>query len=93
MLVVDDADPVSGEPSTSPEDVPDPQDVTTFERSKLDWNELGQSPHDDILEWYRGLIRLRRSLPELRDDRLDRVAVTVENACCLVVRRGRLTVA
>ncbi len=50
-------------------------------------------PHHDILDWYRRLIDLRRSMPELRDGRLDRTVVTVENEHSLVVRRGRVTVA
>jgi maltooligosyltrehalose trehalohydrolase len=46
-----------------PEDVPDPQDVSSFDRSKLDWSELSQEPHRSLLGWYRNLIRLRRELP------------------------------
>jgi maltooligosyltrehalose trehalohydrolase len=46
----------------SPRDVPDPQDAATFERSKLDWNEIERPPHDGIRDWYRGLIALRRDL-------------------------------
>jgi maltooligosyltrehalose trehalohydrolase len=46
-------------------DVPDPQAVETFQRSKIDWGEPGRSPHADILDWHRRLIALRaaRSLP------------------------------
>jgi maltooligosyltrehalose trehalohydrolase len=46
-------------------EVPDPQDPSTFERSKLDWSELAREPHASLLEWYRRLIALRRSVPEL----------------------------
>jgi maltooligosyltrehalose trehalohydrolase len=42
-----------------PEDVPDPQDPSTFERSKLDWSELGQPRHAAVLDWYRRLLALR----------------------------------
>ena len=49
-----------------PEDVPDPQDVATFERSKLKWAEVAQSPHREMLEWYRALIALRRRMPPAR---------------------------
>ncbi len=45
-----------------PEEVPDPQSPSTFERSKLNWPELDKEPHRTVLEWYRALIRLRRSL-------------------------------
>ena len=47
--------------------VPDPQDPQTFERSKLDWNELDQSPHGDLLELYRRLIALRHAEPAFGD--------------------------
>jgi len=39
--------------------VPNPQEVETFTRSKLDWSEMSQPPHAELLEWYRRLIRLR----------------------------------
>ncbi|MDQ3757558.1 MAG: malto-oligosyltrehalose trehalohydrolase [Actinomycetota bacterium] len=43
-----------------PEDVPDPQDPATFERSRLDWSEPAREPHAGMLRWYRELIALRR---------------------------------
>ncbi|MCU1311346.1 MAG: Malto-oligosyltrehalose trehalohydrolase [Candidatus Angelobacter sp.] len=39
-------------------EVPDPQDVATFERSKLNWR-LAQS-ENEMLAWYRSLIGLRK---------------------------------
>ena len=44
----------------APEDIPDPQDPRTFESSKLDWNELDDDPHKEILNWHRQLIALRK---------------------------------
>jgi maltooligosyltrehalose trehalohydrolase len=77
-----------------PDDVPDPQDEDTFERSKLDWSELDRDPHAGLLEWYRRLLRLRRELPELTDGRIDRVDVSFDEAGrWLVVRRGSVAVA
>ncbi len=76
------------------EDVPDPQDPATFERSKLDWSEPARDSHADVLDWYRRLIALRRSRPELTDPRLDLVDVAYdEEARWLVVHRGALRVA
>jgi maltooligosyltrehalose trehalohydrolase len=46
-------------------DVPDPQDPETFLRSKLNWEEREQSPHGELLAWYRELIRIRSERPEL----------------------------
>jgi maltooligosyltrehalose trehalohydrolase len=40
--------------------IPNPQDAATFERSKLNWSELSQPRHAEMLSWYRELIRLRR---------------------------------
>jgi maltooligosyltrehalose trehalohydrolase len=47
-------------------DVPDPQDVAAFERSKLDWEEPRKLDHAAMLAWYRALLRLRREHPCLR---------------------------
>ena len=41
--------------------IPDPEKVETFERSKLKWDEAGEGRHAEMMEWYRRLIRLRRS--------------------------------
>jgi maltooligosyltrehalose trehalohydrolase len=40
-------------------EVPDPQAVETFERSKLDWSEISRAPHAELLDWHRRLIALR----------------------------------
>ncbi|HEX6962587.1 MAG TPA: DUF3459 domain-containing protein, partial [Lacipirellula sp.] len=58
-----------------PEEVPDPQDAETFERSKLRWEEVGQPEHADMLDWYTRLIRLRHSAPALTTGRLDLIDV------------------
>ncbi len=76
-----------------PDEVPDPQAAATFERSKLDWSELDQAPHDRLLAWHRSLIALRRSTPELADGRLDRVVVEVStDDGWLLLIRGAFTV-
>jgi malto-oligosyltrehalose trehalohydrolase len=73
--------------------IPDPQDEATFLRSKLDWSELACAPHRDMLAWYRELIALRRSQPELTDPRLDRVSAEYnEEERWLLVTRGRLRI-
>jgi maltooligosyltrehalose trehalohydrolase len=58
-----------------PEDVPDPQNYATFERSRLRWDELRQPEHAEIFEWYKRLIQLRRSTPALTTGRLDLIDV------------------
>ncbi|MGH9178793.1 MAG: malto-oligosyltrehalose trehalohydrolase [Acidimicrobiales bacterium] len=77
-----------------PDEIPDPQDPATFARSKLDWEEPARPEHADLLDWHRRLIDLRRAVPALRDGRLDRVGVDVdEHAGRLTVRRGPVAVA
>lgn len=52
-------------------EVPDPQAEETFLRSKLNWNEIRQQPHQEMLEWYRALIRLRNeNLDQIRSSRI-----------------------
>jgi malto-oligosyltrehalose trehalohydrolase len=75
-------------------DVPDPQDKDTFLRSKLDWAQPDREPYYSLLDWYRALLALRRSRPELADPRLDQVRVEFdEDARWLLVYRGTLRVA
>ena len=76
------------------EDVPDPQDPATFERSRLDWAEVDKEGHRELLEWHRRLIALRRTHPQLSDPRRDRVRTCYdEDARWLVLYRGRIALA
>jgi maltooligosyltrehalose trehalohydrolase len=77
-----------------PEEVPDPQDPATFERSKLDWAEADRGFHAEMLAWYRKLIVLRRRLPDLTDPRRDRLEVSYdEKARWLLLKRSDVLVA
>jgi maltooligosyltrehalose trehalohydrolase len=51
-------------------EVPDPQDVKTFEACKLHWQEQKQGKHRVLWEFYQYLIAARRSIPALK--RLDK---------------------
>jgi maltooligosyltrehalose trehalohydrolase len=73
-------------------EVPDPQDPATFERSKLDWSEVGKPGHAGILDVYRRLIALRRSRADLSDPWLDKVDVE-HGAQYVTMRRGHCVVA
>ena len=80
--------------SAHSDDVPDPQALETFERSKLVWEESSRAPHAEMLDWHRQLIRLRHEVAALSDGRLDRVTVTCdEQAKWLVMVRGRIALA
>lgn len=74
--------------------VPDPQDRDTFLRSRLDWGELGDDDHGEILAWYRRLIELRRAMPELADPRPDSIDASADpKSAILTVRRGSIAIA
>lgn len=62
--------------------VPNPQELETFARSKLNWSELEEPPHAEIFEWYRQLIHLRHARRSLqagrgRQDRRGRIKAAV----------------
>jgi maltooligosyltrehalose trehalohydrolase len=77
----------------NPEDVPDPQDFETLQRSKLRWNEITCPPHTEMLAWYRELIALRRSSTELTDGNLEAVQVRFdERTRWFAVRRGEFEI-
>jgi len=62
-------------------------------RSKLHWAESVHSPHSDVLEWHRALIRLRRRYPALTDGRLSSTKVRFDEAAgWLIMVRGSLAV-
>ncbi|MGV9231487.1 malto-oligosyltrehalose trehalohydrolase [Streptomyces nigra] len=76
------------------EDVPDPQDPATRERSCLDWSEPGREPHARVLAWYRRLIALRHEQPDLTDpDLADTKVAYDERARWIAFRRGDVRVA
>ncbi|MGW0633640.1 malto-oligosyltrehalose trehalohydrolase [Streptomyces sp. NPDC002758] len=76
------------------EDVPDPQDPATRERSCLDWSEPDREPHARVLAWYRRLIALRKDQPDLTDpDLADTKVAYDEEARWLAFRRGDVRVA
>lgn len=74
-----------------PDEVLDPQDPATFERSRLDWSELAGGRHAHVLAGYRRLAALRRAHPELTDPSFGRATVDEETRR-LSLERGALTV-
>ncbi|GHH32981.1 maltooligosyltrehalose trehalohydrolase [Streptomyces umbrinus] len=76
------------------EDVPDPQDPATRDRSCLDWSEPENGLHARVLDWYRELIALRHTQPDLSDPDLADVKVAFdERTRWLAFRRGDVRVA
>lgn len=76
------------------DEIPDPQDPATFERSKLHWDEKDGGDHARLLGFYRDLITLRRSESDMADPWLDHLRVDYdEDARWLVMHRGGLSIA
>ncbi len=68
--------------------LPDAQDPDTFARSRLDWSLRGQDQHRRLLDLYRELLRLRRTLAPLSSLSLRDADVTlVEDAATILLRR------
>jgi len=77
----------------NPADIPDPESVETFERSKLKWDEVHKGRHEEMWQWYRGLIALRRDSASLNNGEPGQTKVTFdEEKGWLVMMRGGVTV-
>jgi maltooligosyltrehalose trehalohydrolase len=77
----------------APESIPDPEDMETFERSKLKWNEIDEGEHAQMLAWYRHLIHLRRHSSSLNNGETGNTRVTYsEEERWLSMERGDITV-
>lgn len=85
-------------------EAPDPQAEATFLNSKLNWQEADQSPHHQMLDYYRTLIDLRKQLPALNKLNRKQLNVAVseheqtlllerwngqQQVCCLMNFSGR----
>ncbi|GBE66173.1 malto-oligosyltrehalose trehalohydrolase [Mycobacterium sp. MFM001] len=76
------------------DEIPDPQDPQTFQRSKLDWSEVETGEHARLLGVYRDLATLRRKESDLADPWLDDLAIDYdEDRRWIVMRRGRFAIA
>ncbi len=74
-----------------PASIPDPEEKETFLRSKLRWEEAGEGPHAQMRNWYRDLIRLRRSTPSLNNGEPGNARVTFdESEKWLTLQRGEI---
>lgn len=76
-----------------PASIPDPEKPETFLRSKLDWREQAESPHTEMLAWYRRLIELRRAAACLNNGEPGNTRVSYgETEKWLVMTRGSIAV-
>ncbi|CAN5387180.1 malto-oligosyltrehalose trehalohydrolase [soil metagenome] len=72
--------------------VPDPQDPQTFERSRLDWDELELPRHAQLLTLYRELAALRRELTDITEAPFPEGVRFDEQQGWLAFTSGRVTV-
>ena len=76
-----------------PSEIPDPQDASTLENSKLKWDELAGEEHADMLRWYKDLIAFRKCRRELTDGILEQVDVDFdEEDRWFTMQRGGIVV-
>jgi maltooligosyltrehalose trehalohydrolase len=70
------------------EDPPDPESAETFLKCKLNWELRHQGQHQELWNWYRQLIALRKTHPALLNFDRDSIAATSdEEKKVVVVRR------
>ncbi len=60
------------------DDPPDPQDIKTFERSKILWEKKDTGKHRILLELYQTMLKMRRHVPALMH--LDKACLRVEGS-------------
>ncbi len=76
-----------------PEEVADPEKRETYERSKLNWNEIHEGEHGEMLEWVKALIHLRRNSVSLNDGDTGHVKVQFdEESRWLAMDRGKVRI-
>jgi maltooligosyltrehalose trehalohydrolase len=69
-------------------DIPDPQDESTFNRSRIDWTSRCTAQHKVLRDFYKELLRLRREDPVFsRRDKNDLEAVPFDSPRALSLRR------
>ncbi len=77
-----------------PSSVPDPQEPSTFANSTLDWSEAKDGDHARLLELYRSLSALLRSVPDLTDPRFTNTAADFDDELgWFAMHRGSTTIA
>ncbi len=73
--------------------VPDPEAAETFERSKLDWREVHEGRHKEMLQWVKSLIAFRRATVDLNDGDFGHLEVSCSaDGKGLTMQRGSVRV-
>jgi maltooligosyltrehalose trehalohydrolase len=75
------------------DEVPNPEELKTFEDSKLPWDEVGEGKHAEMLDWVKKLIKLRRCTVALNDGSMQHLMVSSdEERQTLVMQRDEARV-
>jgi len=69
------------------QDIPDPQSLETFDRSRLNWSLRDTGKHQTLWGFHRELLSLRRSIAALSNLSKDCTKVSTCGDACLVLRR------
>jgi maltooligosyltrehalose trehalohydrolase len=60
-------------------DVPNPEDLKTFDDSKLLWDEVHEGNHAEMLAWVKALIKLRRCTVALNDGSMHNLRISTDD--------------
>ena len=75
------------------DEIPDPEKKETYQRSKLNWDEMHEGGHEEMLQWYRSLIWLRRRSASLNEGEPGQTKAWFdEDKGWLVMERGLMTI-
>jgi maltooligosyltrehalose trehalohydrolase len=62
------------------DEIPNPEDLSSFTGSKLRWDEVTEGRHAEMLAWAKSLIHLRRSTICLNDGSMQHLFVSTDSA-------------
>ncbi|UCE78117.1 MAG: malto-oligosyltrehalose trehalohydrolase [Nitrospiraceae bacterium] len=74
------------------DDPPDPQDIETFLKSKIDWEKRTEGQHNVLLNFYRRLMVLRREIPSLcHSEKKDTDVFSPNDGMVVCMQRSHMT--
>jgi maltooligosyltrehalose trehalohydrolase len=77
----------------SEDEIPNPEDLSSFTNSRLRWDEVHQGHHEEMLTWAKALIHLRRGTICLNDGSMQHLRVSTDDARrTLVMQRDEVRV-
>jgi maltooligosyltrehalose trehalohydrolase len=75
------------------DEVPNPEDLSSFNDSKLRWDEVSEGSHAEMLAWAKALIQLRRGTVCLNDGSMQHLRISTDDARrTLVMQRDQVRV-